>query len=147
MKKKVIDFIILSIKDKIHLLQFELDSIKIEKNTLNKSSAGDKFETSRSSMQIEYDKIYNQFLILKNQLKTIESTHVIGKKANLGFGSIAKTKNSFYFISIGLGKYIVDNNVIYVISLLSPIGKLLNNKKIGDKILFNNKEELILDIY
>ena len=67
MKKKVIDFIILSIKDKIHLLQFELDSIKKEKNTLTKSSAGDKFETSRSSMQIEYDKIYNQFIILKNQ--------------------------------------------------------------------------------
>ena len=147
MKKRIIDFINLSIKEKIHLLQFELDSIKEEKNNITKSSAGDKFETSRSLMQIEYDKINNQFIILKNQLKTIESIHVIGKKANLGFGSIAKTKNSFYFISIGLGKYTVDNNTVYVISLSSPIGKLLNNKKIGDKILFNNKEELILDIY
>jgi|TARA_B110000914_G_scaffold204388_1_gene198716 FtsZ-binding cell division protein ZapB len=147
MKKRIIDFINLSIKEKIHLLQFELDSIKEEKNNITKSSAGDKFETSRSLMQIEYDKINNQFLILKNQLKTIESIILIGKKASLGFGSIARTKNLYYFISIGLGKYTVDNNTVYVISLSSPIGKLLNNKKIGDKILFNNKEELILDIY
>jgi len=147
MKKRIIDFINLSIKEKIHLLQFELDSIKEEKNNITKSSAGDKFETSRSLMQIEYDKINNQFLILKNQLKTIESINLIGKKTSLGFGSIARTKNSYYFISIGLGKYTVDNNTVYVISLSSPIGKLLNNKKIGDKILFNNKEELILDIY
>ena len=140
MKKRIIDFINLSIKEKIHLLQFELDSIKEEKNNITKSSAGDKFETSRSLMQIEYDKINNQFLILKNQLKTIESIILIGKKASLGFGSIARTKNLYYFISIGLGKYTVDNNTVYVISLSSPIGKLLNNKKIGDKILFNQKE-------
>ena len=147
MKKRVIDFITLLIKDKTQLLKFELDSINKEKNNLKKSSAGDKFEISRALMQTEYDKIHNQLLILKNQLRAIKSISLSDKKKKVGVGSFIKTNKSFYFISIGLGKQIIDNNAINIISLSSPIGKLLNNKKKGDKIVFNNKEELIENIY
>jgi len=147
MKKRIVDFITLLIKDKIHLLKLELDSINREKNNLNKSSAGDKFETSRALMQTEYDKIHNQLLMFKNQLRAIESISLSDKKNKVEVGSVIKTNKSFYFIGIGLGKQIIDNNDIYIISLSSPIGKLLNNKKKGDKIVFNNNEELIKDIY
>ena len=147
MKKRVIDFITILIKDKTQLLKFELDSINKEKNNLKKSSAGDKFEISRALMQTEYDKIHNQLLILKNQLIAIKSISLSDKKKKVGVGSFIKTNKSFYFISIGLGKQIIDNNAINIISLSSPIGKLLNNKKKGDKIVFNNKEELIENIY
>ena len=98
-------------------------------------------------MQTEYDKIHNQLLILKNQLRAIKSISLSDKKKKVGVGSFIKTNKSFYFISIGLGKQIIDNNAINIISLSSPIGKLLNNKKKGDKIVFNNKEELIENIY
>jgi|TARA_Y100000817_G_scaffold93019_1_gene72477 transcription elongation GreA/GreB family factor len=147
MKKRVVDFITILIKDKTQLLKFELDSINKEKNNLKKSSAGDKFEISRALMQTEYDKIHNQLLILKNQLRAIKSISLSDKKKKVGVGSFIKTNKSFYFISIGLGKQIIDNNAINIISLSSPIGKLLNNKKKGDKIVFNNKEELIENIY
>ena len=147
MKKRVVDFITILIKDKTQLLKFELDSINKEKNNLKKSSAGDKFEISRALMQTEYDKIHNQLLILKNQLRAIKSISLSDKKRKVGVGSFIKTSKSFYFISIGLGKQIIDNNAINIISLSSPIGKLLNNKKKGDKIVFNNKEELIENIY
>ena len=147
MKKRIIEFITLLIKDKTQHLKFELDSINKEKNNLKKSSAGDKFETSRTLMQTEYDKIHNQLLMFKNQLRAIKSISLSDKKNKVGVGSFIKTNKSFYFISIGLGKQIIDNNDIYIISLSSPIGKLLNNKKKGDKIVFNNKEELIKDIY
>ena len=147
MKKRVIEFITLLIKDKTQLLKFELDSINKEKNNLKKSSAGDKFETSRALMQTEYDKIHNQLLIFKNQLRAIKSISLSDKKKKVGVGSFIKTNKSFYFISIGLGKQIIDNNAINIISLSSPIGKLLNNKKKGDKIVFNYKEELIENIY
>ena len=138
MKKRVVDFITILIKDKTQLLKFELDSINKEKNNLKKSSAGDKFETSRVLMQTEYDKIHNQLLIFKNQLRAIKSISITDKKNKAGVGSFIKTNKSFYFISIGLGKQIIDNNAINIISLSSPIGKLLNNKKKGDKIVFNN---------
>ena len=81
MKKKIIDFIIYSIKEKINILESESDFIRKEKNNITKSSAGDKFETSRSSMQIEYDKLNNQINILYNQLKLIESIDNLTKKS------------------------------------------------------------------
>ncbi len=143
MKKKIIDFIIYSIKEKINILESESDSIRKEKNNITKSSAGDKFETSRSSMQIEYDKLNNQINILYNQLKLIESIDNLTKKSRVGVGSLVKTDKSFYFICIGLGNYTIDKKTIYVISLASPIGKILNNKKEGDMIIFNNREEKI----
>ena len=143
MKKKIIDFIIYSIKEKINILESESDSIRKEKNNITKGSAGDKFETSRSSMQIEYDKLNNQINILYNQLKLIESIDNLTKKSRVGVGSLVKTDKSFYFICIGLGNYTIDKKTIYVISLASPIGKILNNKKEGDMIIFNNREEKI----
>jgi|TARA_B100001250_G_C19676878_1_gene734039 transcription elongation GreA/GreB family factor len=143
LKKKIIDFIIYSIKEKINILESESDSIRKEKNNITKSSAGDKFETSRSSMQIEYDKLNNQINILYNQLKLIESIDNLTKKSRVGVGSLVKTDKSFYFICIGLGNYTIDKKTIYVISLASPIGKILNNKKEGDMIIFNNREEKI----
>ena len=121
MKKRVVDFITILIKDKTQLLKFELDSINKEKNNLKKSSAGDKFEISRALMQTEYDKIHNQLLILKNQLRAIKSISLSDKKKKVGVGSFIKTNKSFYFISIGLGKQIIDNNAINIISLSSSL--------------------------
>ena len=88
MKKNIIDFISNSIKEKISILKLELDSIQNEKNNITKSSAGDKFETSRSTMQIEYDKLNNQINILHNQLKLIESIDYSIKKSRVGIGSL-----------------------------------------------------------
>ena len=56
-KKKVIKIISNSLNEKIKILEKELKQINYEKNNQTKSSAGDKYETSRSSMQIEYDKL------------------------------------------------------------------------------------------
>lgn len=143
MKKKIIDFISNSIKEKISILKLELNSIQNEKNNITKSSAGDKFETSRSTMQIEYDKLNNQINIHHNQLKLIESIDYSIKKSRVGVGSLIKTNKSYYFICVGLGNYTIDKKIIYVISLASPIGKILNNKKEGDNIIFNNRSEKI----
>ena len=146
MKKNIIDFISNSIKEKISILKLELDSIQNEKNNITKSSAGDKFETSRSTMQIEYDKLNNQINILHNQLKLIESIDYSIKKSRVCIGSLIKTDKSYYFICVGLGNYTIDKKTIYVISLASPIGKILNNKKEGDNIIFNNRSEKIQKI-
>ena len=71
-KDKVLNEITVSLRDKILIIENELNILSEEKNNITKSSAGDKFETSRSTMQIEYDKLNNQLIQKKNQLKKIE---------------------------------------------------------------------------
>jgi len=129
------------------LLNEKIDSLnKAIKETIEsrdlqtKSSAGDKHETSRAMMQIELDNLSMQ-LKKNNALKFELSKINLSKKYQVvERGSLVITNEGSYFISIGVGKVVVDNNTFYCISLGSPIGKQLYNKKIGDSFSFMNKE-------
>ena len=145
-KDKVLNEITVSLRDKILSIENELNILSEEKNNITKSSAGDKFETSRSTMQIEYDKLNNQLIQKKNQLKKIELLDIKKKYKSVNYGSLVITNTNNYLISIGLGQYIIDDHSVYAISLSSPIGKILFDKKKGDSFIFNNNTEKIIDI-
>ena len=145
-KHKLIISIIKSLNIKIKILDEELYLINKEKNNITKSSAGDKFETSRVTMQIEYDKVNNQLIQKKNQLKKIELLDIKKKYKSVNYGSLVITNSTNYLISLGLGQYIIDDHSVYAISLSSPIGKILLDKKKGDSFIFNNNTEKIIDI-
>ena len=83
------------------------------------------------------------FFELKNELAQID----LNKKLNtVVFGSIVKTNQENYFISIGLGVINIQQEIFYAISLASPIGKVLNRKKVGDEVSFLGKKILITEI-
>ena len=145
-KDKVLNEITVSLRDKILIIENELNILSEEKNNITKSSAGDKFETSRSTMQIEYDKLNNQLIQKNNQLKKIELLDTKKKYKSVNYGSLVITNTNNYLISIGLGQYIIDDHSVYAISLSSPIGKILLDKKKGDSFIFNNNTEKIIDI-
>ncbi|TNF41120.1 MAG: hypothetical protein EP310_07770 [Bacteroidetes bacterium] len=86
----------------------------------------------------------NKYDLQKNELLKIDIN-----KANhkVELGSLVFTNGGNYFISIGLGKIEIENEPVYCISLISPIGKILQNKKPGEKINFQGKEIIILKIF
>ena len=145
-KDKVLNEITVSLRDKILSIENELNILSEEKNNITKSSAGDKFETSRSTMQIEYDKLNNQLIQKNNQLKKIELLDTKKKYKSVNYGSLVITNTNNYLISIGLGQYIIDDHSVFAISLSSPIGRILLDKKKGDSFIFNNNKEKIIDI-
>jgi len=145
-KDKVLNEITVSLRDKILIIENELNILSEEKNNITKSSAGDKFETSRSTMQIEYDKLNNQLIQKNNQLKKIELLDTKKKYKSVNYGSLVITNTNNYLISIGLGQYIIDDHSVFAISLSSPIGRILLDKKKGDSFIFNNNTEKIIDI-
>ena len=145
-KDKVLNEITVSLRDKILIIENELNILSEEKNNITKSSAGDKFETSRSTMQIEYDKLNNQLIQKNNQLKKIELLDTKKKYKSVNYGSLVITNTNNYLISIGLGQYIIDDHSVFAISLSSPIGRILLDKKKGDSFIFNNNKEKIIDI-
>ena len=81
--------------------------------------------------------------ILKKNLSLININKTYNK---VEFGSFIKTNIGIYFISIGLGKIKVNNTDYYAISAISPIGKLLIDKKIEDKIQLQDREFIIEEI-
>ena len=118
-KKKVIEIISNSLNEKIKILEKELKQINYEKNNQTKSSAGDKYETSRSSMQIEYDKLNSNLQNLKINLNKINLIDSYKKYKKVSYGALVKTKSSYYLISVGLGKFIVEVMFVFSITIFS----------------------------
>lgn len=134
------------VDSKIESIEARITSTKESRDNNTKSSAGDKHETARAMMQIELEnnqKQLQQNLALKQELSKINLEQ---KYTSVDFGSLVVTNKGKYFISIGIGKVEVDNEAIFVISLVSPIGQQLKGKQKGELITFNNQEIKILDI-
>ena len=132
--------------ERMNQVNKRLTSIQESKSEETKSSAGDKFETGRAMMQIEENKCQSHLASIVESLATLNKINLFQQSKNVGNGSLVHTDNGIYFISIGIGKIIIDDTVYYGISCAAPIGKLLLGKTVGDQISFNNKEITILSI-
>ncbi len=63
------------------------------------------------------------------------------------FGAVVFTDVQKVFVSIGLGKVIVDSDTYYAISLKVPFYQAMDGKRIGDAFDFREKTIKILDIF
>ena len=145
-KKQILDKIISIIDERIESTKLAIASAKESRDNETKCSSGDKYETGRTMMNFELEKIrvlLNKTLSTKNDLLQID---LHKKHDKVTFGSLVFTSSGNYFISIAIGKIEVANDTFYSISLASPIGKLLNNKTKDDKFSFQNREITILKI-
>lgn len=134
------------VDEKAAVIKTEIQLAIETRDNESKSNVGDKFETTREMMQIEIEKYLvqlNKFEVLKNELSKID-IYKIHKCVE--YGSLVTTNENRYYISFGLGKIGIDNETFFCISLNSPIGKILQNKKAGEKITFQGKEISITKI-
>ncbi|QIA08735.1 GreA/GreB family elongation factor [Draconibacterium halophilum] len=145
-KEKLYTKIIALIDERIELAHLAIASAKESRDNETKSSVGDKYETSRTLMQQEVEK--NRIQLHKaERLKTeLGNINLKQKSSTVEFGSLVSCTTNTYFISTALGKIVVDGESCYCISLASPIGKVLHNKRAGDKVSFMGKRIEIVAI-
>ncbi len=111
-----------------------------------KSTIGDKYETGRVMVEMEMDKLKEQLeqsLTLKKNLSYVKVDSV---SQLVEYGSIVKTNLGTYFIAVGLGVVEVEQQKIFCISLASPIGQAIRDKKVGEKVNFQNRVIEILKV-
>lgn len=141
-KSEVLRQLELKIKD----ISNAVKSLSESRDSDTKSSAGDKHETSRAKIQTEIDQLskqLNHIQMQKNNLSAID----IHKTHNVpNVGSLIKTDKGYFFISIGWGRIQIQDGIYFVISIASPIGRLLKNKKKGDSIQFRDTAYVILSV-
>ena len=71
--------------------------------------------------------------------------HITTEKVSVG--AVVKTTHFNYYIAISSPTLIVEQEEFYCISALSPIGKLLLGKKVGETLRFNNMTSTITGIF
>jgi hypothetical protein len=148
MDKKIIHAKCLEIIElKLNDLQTEILELNQSVQNETKSSAGDKHETGRAMIQQEID-------FANQRLKELQITESDFKKINptienklINVGSLIETNIGLIYFTIALGKLKLNNLEVNVLSIQSPIGKLLKGKNVGDKIILNGKEIIIHSIY
>ena len=109
------------------------------KNNETKSSAGDKFETSRAMMQGEEERNKIQLVKAVDLQRQLAQIDITKTSKIVVLGSIVFSNQGNYFLSIGLGKIVLEDTTYFAISLASPIGQLLFGKSEKDVVNFRGK--------
>lgn len=125
------------LNQKIEELNSALANATESANNETKSSAGDKHETARAMMQLEQEKLSHQLNELQDQKSELEKINITKPSAQIAKGTLIQSDKGYLFLSIGLGKIIVDENIVFAISPQSPLGIKLISKRENDVVEMN----------
>ncbi len=145
-KQKIYNLLQTQLQERIESAKKQMDSYKEALQSDTKSTAGDKHETGRAMIQMEYEgsiKQWKKALELKNALDRIDPTVT---KNEIGLGSLVNTNQGNYYISASLGKITLEKEPYFAISFASPLGSVLRGKKVGDQFSFMKKDYEVLTI-
>lgn len=132
-----------TINHKIIMLQQTLADLKESGTNETKSTAGDKHETALAMLQIEQANTRAQLqdaLELRTALINI-NTEI--KSTKVLTGSFVKTSKGNFYISVALGKLIINGETVMAISPQSPLGAKLIGCSVKDTVTINGNNFLI----
>ena len=135
------------IRQRINAAKLAIEDAQAAANNEEKSSAGDKYETSRAMNHLEKDMQSRQLAENVKELATLHAVEV-NKIYTAGEpGAFLQCLGVSFFIAAGLGKQMVETQTVFFLSPKAPLAGLLCNKKAGDHFLFNQADTKILDVY
>lgn len=134
------------VESKIATLEKAIQDAQQAASEDTKSSAGDKFETSREMMKLEINKNGLQLKQALEMMRYLNQINPETQKDTVGFGSLISTNEGIYYFSVSLGKVKTEDQSFFALSMASPIGKALANKKAGDEITFMGRTIRIEEI-
>ncbi len=111
-----------------------------------KSSAGDKFETGRAMMQLEQQRHETQLSKAFQLSAELDRLDMEASYSTIVPGALVQTNRGIYFMSIGLGKVVVDATTVYCISIQSPIGQALLHQEENKVVDFQGKPLKIMEV-
>lgn len=145
-KKALFETISESITEKIIRLQADIADLQKDIAEDSKSSAGDKFETSREMAQQELGKLGTQ-LNEQQRMKSLVENQAAEKLVQAQSGAVIFTNKGIFLLGIPVGKISFRDSEVIGIGLGAPLGQSLLNKKKTDQISFNGQQFIIEEIY
>lgn len=112
----------------------------------SKSSMGDKYETSREMSQQEINRLEQQLGANRQQIFNLKAVQSLQISLKVASGSLVNTNIGLFFISISMGEIQMEDQSVFMISPVAPLGQLLIGKKVNDVFEMNTREIKILEI-
>ena len=132
-----------AVNDRIQQAEYALLQAREASQDETKSSAGDKYETTREMMQQDIDRNTSQLYEARKLLFQLEQCKDVAVSGSVVPGSLIKTSRALLYLAVGIGQLKVDNQSLFALSPASPLGQLLMGKKVGDELNFNGTVQRI----
>jgi len=136
-KQKLFEACLLFVTNRFKITTEVIESNQMALKSETKSSADDKHETGRAMLQLEIEKASLQLTSAKAMQEALSKINLSKKSNKAGLGSLVVTDKATYFLAISAGKITIDDTDYFAVSAISPIGKQLLGKNVGDFVTFN----------
>jgi transcription elongation GreA/GreB family factor len=146
LKQKIYDHYQQVIHDKVAMLQQVLADLKESGSNETKSTAGDKHETALAMLQIEQANTRGQLQEVLAQKAALEKINPTISASMIVNGSLVKTNRGYLFMSVALGKAVIETITVVALSPQSPLGQKLMGLKISDVAVINNIDYVVESI-
>jgi len=143
LKKRCVEIL----EQRINASYNSMQNAQAAANEEDKSSAGDKYETGRAMNHLEKDMYARQLAANKSDMASLMSINCEQVYNAVTPGCFVKCADTSFFIAAGLGKIIIEQETIFLLSYHAPLARILCSKKIGDTISFNGRELIIEELY
>lgn len=136
------------VRESLTAVEAQLAQLSDDQAGDTKSSAGDKFETSREMLQQELDRLGGQARVLREQLLQLEMAERAEARARAGIGSVVHVASGErYLLACGLGRVKgVDGAPAYCVSLESPVGAALAGVLAGAVVRVAGRELRVVEV-
>ena len=135
-----------SVQQRIANAQLAVENATESGNDETKSSAGDKHETGRAMAQLEQEKSGKQLHEALELKKMLDRISIDQESKIVSPGSLVITNNGNFYISISIGKIIIEDIIYFAISPATPIANLLMGKTKNHTFVFNTQSYKIENI-
>jgi len=146
LKAALYDACLRFIEGRIETAETALAQAQEASNDDTKSSAGDKFETTREMMQQDIFRNKRLLADAQQNLGLLESLADVPVSELVKNGSLVETNQGLFYLSISAGQLSVSDTTAFAISAASPVGQLMLGKRVGEEFTFNQKTYTVLNI-
>jgi hypothetical protein len=143
MKEKLIQYVKNYLDQRIQNAKAAMEAAQESANNESKSSAGDKYETSRAMGHLDREMHGRMYLQAQQERQIVERLDDTITYRKGALGAFMKTSMGDFFLSVSIGQVEIDGQKIMIISPQSPIGGLLMGKMVGDSFEFKGKKVVI----
>ncbi len=146
-KQKLYNYCLSHVDSKATQLQNSINDAQQSLSAETKSTAGDKHDTSRAMMHLEIEKKSQQLVEIGKLKRVMTQFNAEKSNSEIDLGALIKTNKGNYYIAISAGKFTIDDDEYFLISLASPLAQAFKKQFKQDSFQFLNQTFTISSIH
>ena len=135
------------LQTQLNRLEASMQQAQREANLETKSSAGDKYETNRSMMQLEKERYALQHGRVQELYTQLRRIQVERECVEIETGALVHTSHGWFYVSVGLGEVEYAQQHYRCLSIKTPMGQILEGCVEGDIVEFRDREIEIFEVF